>query len=110
MGNREGKAEPKGWVGLDPGAFIAGPGWQLTHRCSHLLLLLADFVGTTMPEAGLRLGLYGAPHTTNGFMLIVTPAPSGPVTMASDCHVDSLSGNDELRTTYWFAAALEADT
>ena len=104
------RLNPKGGSVSTRGAFIAGPGWQLTHRCSHLLLLLADFVGTTMPEAGLRLGLYGAPHTTNGFMLIVTPAPSGPVTMASDCHVDSLSGNDELRTTYWFAAALEADT
>ena len=111
VGNREGKAEPKGWVGLDPGglhrwAWVATDPQVLSPVASARRLYWNNHAGSRPFD----LGFYRAPHTTNGFMLMVTPAPSGPVTMASDCHVDSLNGNDELRTTYWFAAALEADT
>jgi hypothetical protein len=111
VGFRGGKAKPKDQSGLDPPGGLDRLASVATDATDALTCCFQRLRWNS--HAGSRpfdLGFYRAPHTTYGFMLMVTPAPSGPVTMASDCHVDSLSGNDELRTTYWFAAALEADT
>lgn len=39
------------------------------------------------------------PHMTKGVMVIVTRAPSGPVTIATVCQCVLLRGNDERSST-----------
>ncbi len=58
----------------------------------------------------VEVDVAGSPHTTNGFIVIETPAPSGPVTMATVCQCDLLSGNDERSSTFRSACTPGAET
>ena len=46
-----------------------------------------------------KLAGVGSPQTTYGVMVMTTPAPSGPVTIATVCHFVELIGNEDRNVT-----------
>jgi hypothetical protein len=47
------------------------------------------------------------PHTTNGFMLIETPAGRVATTTLMTSQVVGLTGKDDRRATFWFGPGSE---
>ena len=66
-------------------------------------------VGVVGEPAALELEV-GSPHMTYGVMVMTTPGPSGPVTMATVCHFVVSIGNEDRSVTLRSASVPDAVT